>query len=260
MIDGRGWAGRALLVIFLLSTIHSPSSAVSAAEDLTTLQAAFLRGQYEEVLSGAQARLRQPGEPRDTLLYLAGLSALKLRDLDRAASHLQEILTEHPGSRWLPYAWMALGDTWQAAGQQARALEVHESHLRSGRAGPVQTQVTLRMAELQRKLGLWQKAKASLQDLAVRSPATPEAARARQMLHSGAFHFSVQVGAFVDRSNAAKLQEELNRRGYESQLVEAATQGRLFHRVWVGRFSERAEADETARRLNRDGFPARVVP
>lgn len=111
------------------------------------------------------------------------------------------------------------------------------------------------------QLGRWVEARESLTELVKRYPNSPWVPYARVALgRGGEPDFSVQVGAFVNRGNAAGLAEELRRRGYPAQVREGTLEGKAFHRVRVGSFSRRAEAEETAARLEREGFPGEVVP
>ena len=99
-----------------------------------------------------------------------------------------------------------------------------------------------------------------MQAVVQKAPASSEAVQAREILRGGTFHFTVQVGAVVSRANALRLESELRRRGYRSQVTETTRQGRLFHRVRVGRFTTRQEAKTQAQRLRQDGFPAKIFP
>lgn len=67
----------------------------------------------------------------------------------------------------------------------------------------------------------------------------------------------VQVGAFREPYEAARLAEELRRRGHRP--VAVAGDG-LWSRVVVGPFDKEKKADQRARRLRRDGYSALVRP
>lgn len=233
-----------------------------AAEETPGLQAAFLRGEYEKVVRATQDMLRHGTDQADgdTLLYLQGLSALKLRDFELAQTSLSRLLEEYPRSRWRGQAWLALGDGWEASGNEAKALEVYRRFLEERESADLYPQAALRLGKIQRRLGMWEEAKATLESIQAKASAGPEAAQAGEILRSGDFYFTVQVGAFVSRSNALKLAAELKRLGYEAEVSEAAMQGRIFHRVRIGRFTGRQEAEELARRLQEEGFPGRVFP
>lgn len=69
----------------------------------------------------------------------------------------------------------------------------------------------------------------------------------------------IQVGAFADPANAARLRGRLARFG-PSQISEIEVGGRLLHRVRIGPLSSVRDADETLTLLIHEGFTgARVV-
>lgn len=249
--------GKGILFVWFLA-----AAPALAAEDLPALQAAFLRGEYETVVRGTRSLLGEGSgkAETDSLLYLQGVSALKLRDFDLARSSLGRLLEDHPQSTWAGQAWLALGDSWEASGNDPQALDGYGRVLRESAAEDLHPQAALRLGKVQRRMGVWQGAKETLESVAARWPETPEGAQAREFLAGGDFYFTVQVGAFVSRSNALKLAAELKRRGYDAEVGETAMQGRIFHRVRVGRFLTKQEAEEMARRLQGDGFPGKVFP
>ncbi len=246
--------------ISLLFAVTSPMAL--AADDLTQLQAAFLRKEYGQVAAKTQDLLSHSGGsvPKDDLLYLQGVSCLKLRDLEMTRSALNRLLADYPNSRWVAQASLALGDAYLAAGEPQKALEIYQKLLSDQRAEPLKPQVNFRLGQAQRELGLWDKAKESLQSVAAQAPKSSEAAQAKDLLEKEDFYFSVQVGAFSSKGNAQRLKAEMERRGISAEVSEALMQGRRFYRVRVGRFGSRQEAQQQEQRLRADGFPAKVVP
>lgn len=249
---------KALFLLLLAGCLAPP---LSAAEDpLDALRASFLRGEYERVVA-ASARLQgETGVAQDELFFLGGLSALRLQDLDAARRNFTRLLRDHPRSVWVPQAWMALGDSWQAGGDHARALETYRQLMADPRSGSLAPQLRLRVAEEELRLGRWDEARETLGQVIRQASGTPEAVAAQRLLTESDFQFSVQVGAFSLRANALRLSAELERRGYSAEISEGRAQGRRFHRVRVGGFSTRQEAQELEARLRREGFPTRVVP
>jgi len=72
--------------------------------------------------------------------------------------------------------------------------------------------------------------------------------------------FSVQVGAFSDRSAAGGLEQRLEERGLPTFVTGAAGEGPQRWRVRVGPVSTRDEAERLAGRLKREhGLPTWVV-
>ncbi|OIP61240.1 MAG: hypothetical protein CO150_01095 [Nitrospirae bacterium CG_4_9_14_3_um_filter_53_35] len=70
-----------------------------------------------------------------------------------------------------------------------------------------------------------------------------------------ASQYTIQVGAFEDRSAAEKLAGHLKQKGYPSYILPKTVPGKgTFHRVRVGRYPDRAEAEQTAKLLeDKDG-------
>lgn len=245
------------MIFLALSLLACPAW---ADDEMGSLQAAYLRGEYERVYRSAKEMQERGQSPADGLLYLQGVSALKLGDSASARSALQRAVENDPNGRWAPPARLALADSWESAGEHEKALEVLSGYLKENKERSLAPQALLRMGLIQRQMGHWDDAKASLQTVVEKAGGTPEAGQAADLLRSGDFYFCVQVGAFVTRANAEKVQAELRRRGYAAEVSQAAMQGRFFHRVRVGRFATRREAEDQARRLQQDGFPGKVFP
>ncbi len=67
--------------------------------------------------------------------------------------------------------------------------------------------------------------------------------------------YSVQVGAFRERTNAKDLSEQLRSRGIPNRVES----DELWHRVRVGRYARRLDAEAMAAQLSSQGYPATVV-
>lgn len=235
-------------------------SIAQGAEDLASVHGAFLRGEYERVLRSNPDDFPEGSDGSDTLLYLKGVSALKLGDGEMARSFLTKLVENRPRSRWAAQGWLALGESWELSGKPEEALKVYSRYLEEGTDSSLRPQVLLRVGIVQREMGLWEEARKTLESAAAQETGSAVQTQAADILKSGEFYFTVQVGAFAAALNAQRLAAELKRRGYDSAVSRTLVQGREFHRVRVGRFSSRAEAEQEARRLQQDGFPAKVFP
>ena len=233
-------------------------SPVFAADDSGTLQAAFLRGEYEKILRSEPSGVPEGSDGADALAYLKGVSALKLGDAEMARSLLLPLVENRPKSRWAAQGWLALGESWETSGNQVEALKVYSRYLEEGKDDSMRPQVLLRMGMVQRQMGQWDEAKKTLAGAAAKESGIQS--QASEVLNSEEFYYTVQVGAFATDANADRLAAELKRRGYDARLSEMTTQGKTLHRVRVGRFSSRTEAEQQAKQLKQDGFPAKVFP
>jgi cell division protein FtsN len=72
---------------------------------------------------------------------------------------------------------------------------------------------------------------------------------------------AVQVGAFLDKSNAEKLAERLKEEGYAPQIIVSGHSPRQWNIVRVGPYRDWDEASEIAAVLSRDqSTPAVIRP
>ena len=68
--------------------------------------------------------------------------------------------------------------------------------------------------------------------------------------------FTIQVGSFISRSNAVRLQEELQGTYKDVYITELKTLENIYYRVRLGTFKTREEAYRLATRLAQDGYNA----
>lgn len=76
---------------------------------------------------------------------------------------------------------------------------------------------------------------------------------------AGGVQLAVQVGAFLDKTNADKLVERLNEEGYTSQIVLGGHAPKQWNFVRVGPYHDWEEASEIAAVLSRDQATQAVV-
>lgn len=68
--------------------------------------------------------------------------------------------------------------------------------------------------------------------------------------------FTIQVGAFIDLSNAVRLMEVLQKSYTDVSITELKTPENTYYRVRLGRFRTREEAYQIASRLAQEGYTA----
>lgn len=224
------------------------------------MQAAFLREDYRGVVQEARRLDHQGRALNDGVLYLWGVSALKLDNPDEGRQALSRLITGHSGNPWRAQSLLALGQSWEEAGQDDEALKAYQDLLAAEGSGSYFSQAALKLAKVQMRLGLWQESRSTLNSLVQRVPQSPEAAAARDLLGQGSFYYCVQVGAFSAEPNAERLTAELKRRGYSPEISRTTSEGRELFRVRVGRLSSRQEAEGELKKLREDGFPGRIFP
>ena len=98
-----------------------------------------------------------------------------------------------------------------------------------------------------RMLGMWEKGTASVKVEVIGS--APELVQ----------RFTLQVGSFVDETNAQRLAEQLQRNFDNVSVTTLETQTQKYHRVRVGQFDTRESALITAEKLSQMGFNVMVT-
>ncbi|NWF94289.1 MAG: septal ring lytic transglycosylase RlpA family protein [Syntrophaceae bacterium] len=98
-----------------------------------------------------------------------------------------------------------------------------------------------------RILGMWEKGTAFVR-VEVIGPAIEKIQR-----------FTLQVGSFIDETNARKLAEELRGSFENVHVTTVETLTQKYHRVRVGQFESRESALDVAEKLSRMGFKVLVT-
>ena len=87
-------------------------SAPAMAEDLSSLQASFLRGDYTGVVREIRSMESEDQSLSDGALYLWGVCALQLGHLEEGRLALERLIAQYPASPWRPQAQEFLQRGW----------------------------------------------------------------------------------------------------------------------------------------------------
>lgn len=256
--------GLVLLALVGCSTLPStpaPSPSSPGADSLwRQARTAWLLEQYDDAQrhfsNFAEQHISDPR--RQEALLSAGICAQHRGRRGEAAGLLAEVVSiEGPliARALLQIGYLELNENpqravlrFQKAGEVATDLETRaEALLEAGIA-------------LQR-CGRFEEAEASLMACVHIEEAPGLADRARLQLENDPW-FTVQAGAFLERSNAEKLTRSLANAGFPAEIRTPGRQGSPLYRVTSGRFKERSEAQAHARevRLHLGGDSPVVLP
>ena len=72
-------------------------------------------------------------------------------------------------------------------------------------------------------------------------------------------NFTIQVGAFENPDNAARLRSQLDRQFINAHVTRGEVDGKTFHRVRVGRSTSLDVAESQRQSLSSRGFPEAFV-
>ncbi|MBI1953502.1 MAG: SPOR domain-containing protein [Candidatus Omnitrophica bacterium] len=162
-----------------------------AADDLHSLQELFLRGEYAAVVEKTKGLLPRARYDRDGLLYLQGLSALKLKETELARSSLEELMTRYPQSPFSSQAKLAVSQVQTPS---------DEPVLFSVQVGAFQTRANaVKLAEELKRRGY-------------------DADVSEAQMHGKRF-FRVRVGQYADRPQAESKARDLAQEGFPTKIV-----------------------------------------
>ena len=215
-------------------------------------QAAFTQGDYAKALSAAsRAASHTGGRDGDLANYLAGISAYKLGNLSTAERYLRVATGSHDESMAAD-AYSTLGLIYSRDGRYAEAANafLHGANLQSGED---RAQAYFYGGIAQQKLGRWPQARTSL--LLARKT-TRDAGLSSQIDQQLAVTgYTIQLGAFANRTNADKLAGKYALRAAQAKLggvfvtPGSGSSGRTMHLVQVGRFATFSAASAGRSRL-----------
>ncbi len=103
------------------------------------------------------------------------------------------------------------------------------------------------------RLDLWNEAKTLLVEIYMNYPQSSRAPAAKEIMARGR-GFYVQVGAFSERSSAENLRGQLASQGYPAEVEDIFRQDRVLYAVRVGRLISWTEARKLSQELQARGY------
>ncbi len=213
----------------------------------------FLKGDYEKAITSAE------NIETDQAHYLMALSYLKLEVIPQARKHFTFILDMYPQSNRLEEVNLGLADTYFLEGDFENALTKYNDFLNKFPSSPMLSIAYLRLGQTQRKLGLWQEAKATLNKVIENFPDSLEKPQAQKEL-AKEFYYYIQVASFSRKLNASRTNESLAKKGYKA-YIKTATNGKgTFYRVCFGEYDNKQDAIAALDKIKKDGYEAKILP
>jgi len=225
----------------------------------------FLKGDYRSVVEVCDdifyLTQRYPSQKRylGQLYYFAGVTHLKLNNLEKAKLYLGRIISRHKNSRLLPDAYVALAEAYFMDEDYDKAGELLTYYTRTYPRGASAPQAYLRLGQIAQKKGNWEEAKYRFGKVKKDFPLSFEA----KLIPSSEeedFFFAVQMGYFNRLDNAKKLKKRLEKKGYSPYIVEIRSSQSTFYRVKIGKLESKTEARYLVNKLKKQGFDAKVYP
>jgi len=189
--------------------------------------------------------------------YLRGLARLKLGRRAEAKEDFRKGAALYGRELTQVYSAVALANLAYEEGNDATAAYLYRQAVEHGDKHLPMDAMLYRLAVSLQRLGRWAEADDVLARLLSEHRDSSLIAYARTRFRARGF--TVQAGAFADRTNAESLAAKLRRDGFQVRLPPPSGD-KMLHAVCVGRFQTYAEAAHAAESLRDKGYSALIKP
>jgi tetratricopeptide (TPR) repeat protein len=198
-------------------------------------------------------------------------------DGERAAQLYQQFIQRFPNSEYTDNALLKLAQYYYAVGSYIAAREYLDNLIDQFPNSPAIPLAKYSAARCLLAMGYYDSAEKELKEFIKKFPDSPYKIMAQQELNlpqeqdqsesvaketaadknkfdkliqfsQGQGQYTLQIGAFGKRDNAAKLKETFSQKGYEVEITTKYLSDQLLYLVWIGEF----ETEEQARRFGAD--------
>ncbi len=226
-------------------TPYVPGRRVERPGLLVRAQAAITRDDWDDAAVLIARFLRE--NPTDPWAiqgrYLLGTYYLKEHDLESAEAEFEYVVARAGPTRLGRQARIRIADVAMAGGEYERAAAMYSRLLQDARRHKDAAELSFKLALMRQRQGQWHQADVLFQSVRAKHSGSVFAMRAAEQL-AIPHHFSLQVGAYRDRSNAESKRKILAERGHAASVHQLQRHGRPFYCVRVGAFPSRDEAKE----------------
>ena len=236
---------------------------LSAASFIEKINVLFLKEDYSGLVKSANSNLSRYKLDRNEkkeILYLAGLSYIKLGNFSSARESFSNILKTR-GNSFKQEAYIGIADSYFYGKNFTRAITAYKDVLNKYPNSD-------RLSGVYYNLGLSYKAKKDFDRanyyfkyVKNRYGKSFEAEKVVYLstVKNGVRYYIVQLVALKSLKKAKKLVRRLARKKYDA-YVQKTKKGRVtLYRVRAGKFSNKSYATRLQRRLRRDGFSAKII-
>jgi len=219
-------------------------------------EALFFKGiSYKQLGMVSEARSSFKLIDRGKYLYpgILALAELDMQEgrIENAIERLETIAAEY----YDPSAGFKLGECYEIKGDKKKALKIYRTlltkfprSLEAPRAKEKVLQLSMPVNEMQKREELPKEAK--------NIEISPEG-----KIENAKTQYTVQFGAFSEKTNALRLKKELSSLGLKVWVEEFQLGDMLIYRVRAGRYADRDEAEKKAKEFqNKLGLNCRVLP
>ncbi len=253
-----------LLLVSVCSCEHTPVGTDPRAH--ATLfrqgQELFLAGNYASAAVAFDRFIATgPSPPKASeATYYKGLAHLALKQFPQAKACFQTVGEESPRAHLRAYAHKALGDTYFAQEDYAKAEMLYRNIVKKNSPDTPNDEVLYKLGVALQRQNEWEYAKLYFRDLYTNYPSSRWRERALKRYEAEERLFSVQLGAFSTRQAADQLSRNLAAHGFPPYTREVKQGAGTLFVVRVGKYKTYPDASSLAKRLQSAGFATLVMP
>ncbi len=226
------------------------------AGSLNDAKEAYLYGDYNGVIQICREII--DNKPNVEAFYFMSLSFFNLGAYGLAREHFRVILNDFKGTPFFASSLVKLVDTYFLENNLNKAEALYKSILQKYPSLKYKPLVYLRLAQISAKKGNWEQKNKYLKIVTEDFKGSTEDRIARRLTRLGDF-FTIQVGAFSNKSNAVKFSHKLKEQ-YPVYIIEEKEEDLTLYKVRVGKFKKKYRAENTAYKLRKQGYPVRIYP
>ncbi|MCU0645948.1 MAG: tetratricopeptide repeat protein [bacterium] len=249
-------------------------SSFAAGQDIEADLLGWLKDNSFEKLQEHFQLINRKYPSSDVTLFL---KAYIETDGERAAQLYQQFIQRFPKSEYTDNALLKLAQYYYAVGSYIAAREYLDNLIDQFPNSPAVPLAKYSAARCLLAMGYYDSAEKELKEFIKKFPNSPYKIMAQQELNlpreqdqsesaaketaadknkfdkliqfsQGQGQYTLQIGAFGKRDNAAKLKETFSQKGYDVEITTKYLSDQLLYLVWIGEF----ETEEQARRFGAD--------
>lgn len=251
-----------IVVSLLMISPFAQGREVSRTDFVEGINILFLKKDYSNLVDkteGDLGRYKLPRQEKKEVLYLTGLSYIKLNNFGKARKVFKNILSMK-GNEFRQNAHIGIADSYFEEKNYERAIQAYEEVLTTYPRSD-------RLSSIYYNLGLSYKAKNNFSkanlyfqkikryhSVSLESDKTTDLSTKKKPRY-----YIIQLGAFRSLTNAKKLGKRLRRKKYDYYIQKIKKDGEILYRVRGGKFSNKYYAMRLFRKLRRDRFHVKII-
>ena len=248
----------AVLLIFSAFSCQMPEDRQAERENPTfrAAERAYLSEQWNEAITlyNRFLQLNPNTQIADEAVYYRGRAYLKKGSHQAAAHDFEYARAQGKTSHIRALATIGLAETYFALERYSEAIYLYKTALAKYQSEIPADEALYRIGVGQQRLGNWQEASEAFTTLVKKYPSSDKAKDAARRIRLPGNFYSIQVGAFTNKSNADALASRLQQAGFEPLITTWDIEGQSWYYVRTGRFTKRTDAKVFENRLIAAGF------